>query len=863
MLKHKLRLFATIIIVLVGSANSALAQVSPNTDTSRTAATADTTLDDAKDAVLDNIPVVSLDENDGIDGSAQNLTSQVNAGRNPFINAASYNFSVVRFRIRGYDSDMFDTYINGVPMQNLDNGFSPFGLWGGLNDVFRNKQYTPGLQSINYGFGGLGGSTTIDARAFRQRKQTSITYSISNRNYNNRFAFTKSTGWNKKGWAFSISGSRRWATEGYSDGSYYDGWSFYAAVDKRINTKHILSLIAFAAPTENGRQGASTKEMMDIAGSHYYNPYWGYQNGKKRNSSVGKSFIPVGILTHEWKVNDKSNLVTAVSFSSGTRSTTALDWHNAADPRPDYYRYLPSYQLTPELAGIVYDQLRNDVNKRQINWDALYNANYGNYETVYNVNGDSGNNVYGRRSMYIVEERVIHTNRFNFNTTYNTAVSKNIDLSAGLTFESQRNHYYKKVDDLLGGDFYVDVNQFAERDFPETPSIAQNDLNNPNRILKPGDRFGYNYDINIRKSSVWAQANVKLRKINFFLVGEHSYTNFYRFGRVKPGLFPDNSFGKGAEQNFYNYSFKAGLTYLVTPHNYLFANAAYATRAPFFENAYLSPRTRDIVQDNLRNERISSFEAGYVLVAPKVKFRTTGYYTRSRYGTDVLNFYDDFARAFGNYAVSNIGKENMGIEMGTEIIVYKGLSINAAAAIGRYRYNRNQDAVFTIDNSSEVSREVPVFAKNFYLGTPQQAYNVGFYYRSPKYWWASVNFNYFDQMYLQISPVRRTTAAIDGLAPDSPEWHNIIDQRKFKGQCTLDAFVGWSILMNKHFKSLGKRTFLVFSAGVNNILNNTDIISGGFEQLRYDFAGKDPEKFSDKFFYAYGINFQATVALRF
>ncbi len=862
-MRHKkMSLLAT--LILLGFAQVVFSQVKEKKDTTGIASIDSTLLNDARENALDNVPVVSLDENDNLDGSAQNVSSQLNSGRNPFINAASFNFSAVRFRIRGYDSDLFSTNMNGVPMENLDNGFTPYGLWGGLNDVLRNKQYTPGLQSNKFAFGGMGGSTFIDTRASKQRKQTQVGYALSNRNYSNRFSITHSTGFNKKGWAFSVAGSRRWADEGFTDGTFYDGWSGYIGIDKKINDRHLLSFVAFATPTTNGRQGASVKEMLDIAGTNYYNPYWGYQNGKKRNASVAKSFQPIGILTHEWKITPKTTLLTAASYLTGSRSTTGLDWYNAADPRPDYYRYLPSYQEDPVLRQGVLDALTNDVNKRQINWDALYNANYGNVETVHNVNGIAGNSLTGHRSLYIVEERVIHTNKYNINTTLNTSLNSHIDLTAGLTYESQKNHYYKKVNDLLGGEFYLDINQFGERDFPTSPDAGQNDLNNPNRVLGVGDKFGYNYNIDIKKATAWVQTNVKLKAVDFFISAEHTYTRFQREGNVKTGLFPDNSYGKSDAHEFYNYAVKGGLTYKITQGNYFFANASYETRAPYFENAYLAPRTRDLVQTNLRSEQISSAEAGYVLIAPTVKFRATGYYTVFKHQTNVLTFYNDDARNFVNYALSNIGKEQFGVEAGAEVIVYKGLTLNAAAAIGRYRYNTTQLATTTQDNSSEIlSKDVPVYSKNYYVPTPQEAYTVGLNYRSRKYWYVNVNFNYFDQMWLDFNPVRRTAAAVSGVDPSSPNWNEILDQTRLKAQHTLDLFAGYSWLMNNRLKGLHKRTFMLFNLGVNNILNNKTIVSGGYEQLRFDFAEKNVDKFPDKRFYAYGINFFASIGLRF
>ena len=830
-----------------------------------TPAAPDTTITELlRENNVDNIPVISLNESEEGDGSSQNISSQLGAGRDPFLNAATFKFGAVRFRIRGYDADQFNTYINGAPMENLDNGFTPYGQWGGLNDVLRNRESTSGLKPASFGFGDLGGLTNFDTRASHQRKQTSINYAASNRNYNNRIMLTHSTGLNNKGWAFSVSGSRRWATEGYTDGTYYDGWSFYAGVDKRFNDRHLLSFVAFATPTESGRQGSSTTEMLQLANDNFYNPYWGYQNGKKRNASVAKSFQPIGILTHDWKITDKTTLVTAASVTTGKRSTTGLDWYNAVDPRPDYYRNLPSYQDDPVLAAQIADELRSDINKRQINWDGLYQTNYGSFDVVHNANGIAGNDVTGRRSHYIVENRVINTTKYNFNSTLNTSVTENITFTAGITYQSQKNHYYKEVDDLLGGDFYVDVNQFGERDFPTNAGAGQNDLNNPNRILGVGDKFGYNYDLNIKKGSAWIQGNFKFRKVDIFIASEHSYTSFFRKGNVKSGLFADNSYGKSATYNFYNSGIKGGLTYKINGRNYIYANGSYGSRAPFFENAFIAPRTRDFVQDNLKSEEILSTEAGYAMNAPKLKIRLNGYYTRFKNGLDVLSFYNDQYRNFVNYAISNIGKIHMGIEFGSEVKVYKGLSLNAAAAIGQYTYNTRQSATVTSDNSSvTLDKDVTVYSKDLYVPTPQQAYTIGLDYRSPKWWLVNVNFNYFNKMYLNYNPIRRTASAVSGVVEGSDQWHQIIDQTELKTQYTLDAFAGYSWLMNKKFHNLKKRTYLLFNAGVNNILNNKQIVSGGYEQLRFDFAEKNTDKFPDKRFYAYGLNFFASVGIRF
>lgn len=857
-----MRNFTLLFLLLYCTTTSAQTSQTPTSDTSRKV-TDSLIINDLKENMLDDIPLVTVDENDLGDGGGQNISSVLTAGRDPFFSAASFNFSAARFRLRGYDNDLNTTYMNGIQMDNLDNGFTPFGLWGGLNDVMRNRDVSVGLRYNTFAFGDIATSTNIDVRASRQRAQTQVGYAYSNRNYDHRVSLYHGTGISKKGWAFTFNGSFRGASEGYVPGTYYNGFSYFAAIDKRISQKHSLSLVAFAAPTENGRQGAAVGEIQELANDKYYNPNWGYQNGKVRSATVAKSNQPVFILTHDFRVSNKTSLVTAAGYFFGDRSTTALDWYNAPDPRPDSYRYLPSYQADQSQQDQVRQLFSTDIHARQINWSKLYDVNRTSVVTIHNAGGIAGNDVSGKRSRYIVEERVINTRRFNFNTVLNTRISNHVDFTAGLSYQAQKNHYYKKVDDLLGGDFYVDLNQFAEREFPSDPGANQNDLNRPNRTLKVGDAFGYDYDMTINKAATWAQGVFKFNKVDFFAAAELSDTKFWRTGNVKNGLFPNNSFGKSGVNDFTNYSVKAGVTYKVNGRNYVYVNAAYMTRAPFFENAYISARTRDFLQNNLTSETIKTIEGGYIFNAPKYKLRISGYATQFNNGFDVLTFYHDDYKNFVNYALSNIDKLYFGGELGFEAKVIPNVTVSGAASVGRYYYNSRPDAVITQDNSSAELGRTTVYQDNFRIsGTPQEAYTLGFQYRSPDFWFIGVNGNYFDQMWLAFNPIRRTYEALQDVDYKSESWNRIVDQTRLPGQFTLDLFAGYSWKLPKNF-GFKKNTFLVFNVGVNNILDNQDIVSGGYEQLRFDFSNRNVNRFPPKLFYAYGLNYFASAAFRF
>lgn len=812
--------------------------------------------------VQEEVPLSTISESD-IRESAAIVSGALSASRDAFTSAVNFTFSGARFRARGYDGREQVNYLNGMQLTDMVSGRSMFYVYSGLNDVMRAREGSYGLDPVTYGIGGIGGSSNIDSRAVRQRKQLQASYAVSNRTYENRLMLTYGSGMNSKGWAFALSGSKRWADEGYAPGSYYDGYSMFAAVDKQIGLQHTISFIALASPSEFGKSSPSVQEMYDLSGTNYYNPNWGYQQGEKRNAVVNKSFLPAFFLNYEYRVEDNATLFASVSMLNGTSKVSALDWYNAPDPRPDYYRNLPSFQTDPIIASMVYQQLKNNEAQRQINWDQLYLVNYNSYASIQNANGIAGNTVSGLRARYIVEDRVTEYQTTQGNLVYNKTL-KNIQYSAGLSMQMQNNSYYKEVNDLLGADFYVDLNQYAEQDFPDDPDALQNDLNNPNRILKEGDRFGYDYDAVLRNGAAFFQLQSQWEKFDWFAAVQLNQTSYYRNGNVKNGIFKDDSFGKSKTYSFTGYMVKTGLTYKINGRNYLFTNLANASHAPLFEDVFISARTRNQSIENPEQSKVFSVEGGYLLKAPSLKLRAVGYFTAFRDEVSTLSFYHEDFRSFVNYTLKGIDRNHSGMELAAEKKLYGGFTLSAVAAIGQYYYQSRPSATVTQDNNSEVlSNNETIYFKNLRIAAgPQQAYTFGVNYRSKKFWFVNVNFNYFDAIYINTNPARRTQAAVDLIPYSSAEWNRILSQEKVDGQFTVDVFGSWSWRLNNKFKALKRNTFVVFNLGINNLLNNQDFITNGYEQLRFDFSDRNPDKFDTKYFYAYGINYFFNITLR-
>lgn len=814
------------------------------------------------DLVLEGLTIVDdLSE----EGSTE-VGGLLTASRDPFNNAAGYVFSTSRFSPRGYDSQYGMQLLNGVPMNDLNNGYSVWSLWGGLNDVVRNQATSETMEPISAGFGGVGLSNNVLTRASQYGAQRRLTYSNSNRTYSNRAMMTLTTGEMRGGWSLALSLGRRWGNGLYSyvRGQHYDAYSYFLSLEKRLNAQHSLGLTAFAAPTRRGVASASTQEAYALVGSNFYNPNMGRQGGKWRNARERSNHEPILQLSHYFNSLDKKLTVnTTLSYRFGFNSYSSLNWYNAPDPRPDYYRYMPSYftrMADPEAqdyetAGIYEELWLSDPNTRYIDWDKIYQVNRGNNRNTYDASGNLIAS--GRKALYMIENRHNDQKELALASTASWIISPHFTLDAGFNLRHNDTDNYAEVGDLLGADYLHDIDKFAERDFGGDHDRIQIDLNHPDRIVRKGDRFGYSYRSLTNRYQVWANAKYTHRAYDAYLALSLTHTDIQRDGAYRRGLFPDNSYGKSDKLNFLDLGVKAGLTYKISGRHYLVANGAYIEQAPNFVNVFTSPRTRNSHITVPERERILSADLSYVVRLPWLRGRVTAFYTRIADKARTMSFYDDTQASFSNYALSGIATRHIGLESGFEAKLTPTLSATMALALGQYQYDSNPEYIQTIDNSNQIIDKDVVYWKGLNIsGTPQTAATLGLTYRAPWYGTFGINANYFGRNYISMSPVVRTDRGRSEL-----DARYILPERLRDG-FTVDLFAGYSWRIKRD-------VFLRFNLSVNNVLNNKRLPSSGYEQLRVrtlrDAAGESRlyAPFDSKYSYVYGTTFFFNTSLQF
>lgn len=806
--------------------------------------------------MLDDNLLVSESVLEDEEGNSQVVGALVGASDNVYYQTASYDFNVMRFRYRGYDQEYSDTYINGVNFNEPIRGRFNYSMLGGMNNAFRNRTVSLGSSVSSAGVGAIGGTTNI--RTFAKDYSPGIRASLAytNSTYYARAMFTYSTGLNSHGWAATVSAIGRYAHEGIYPGSFYNSGGLFLSLQKVINPQHSLSLTAFGAPTSRAGNSAIYEETAELAGSYRYNPNWGYQNGKKRSARVVESFDPTAILNWVWTPKMGTELNAGLGVRLSKYASSALNWYNAADPRPDYYRYLPSYYDEGSATRDLYTELwQTDESMRQINWDNLYRTNELNNLQFEQTGKEKG-------STYILENR--HSNQVNYqlNVTLNHRLNDYMTMQAGIGANHTKGMYFKTIKDLLGGMYWRDVDQFSERDFPENSQMLQNDLNNPNRRVYKGDKFGYHYDINVYKVNAWLQNRINLSKWDINYALKLSHTTFQRDGKMRNGRSPQNSYGKGVRHNFDNAGINVGAVYKADGHNNILVNAIYETRAPLADQSYISPRIKDDAISDLKSERIFSADISYMFNYRNFKGVISAYYTDMANGVKKYAFYDDRYSTFMNYVLTNVRRVYKGVEFGIAYNVTPDVILSFAGTYARYQYKNRPTGTRSFENGTSPDTTQTVYLKNYFVGgTPQQAYNVGIDWAAPNRWFFNINASWMGDSYVDISPVRHEYMPdlykmVSNEAELKELYNSITTQEKLRDAFVLNLSIGKLIYLNR-------TASMNINLNIENLLNNKKIMTGGYQQGRLDYTNMNIAKFPNKYYYGQGIRFFVNVGVRF
>ncbi len=801
------------------------------------------------------------------EGNGQNVTALTGASDNIYYKFTRYGYSPLYSNYRGVGSRYQETYINSLPMNDLIRGGFSFSQLGGMTSrAFRNNTSTIGLGASAYGFGGISGSQNFNTITDTYAPGFNGSLSYTNSNYNYRAMATYSSGLTDNGFALTISAIGRYSKEGVVPGTFYNSGGLFVSLEKVFDKKNSLTMTLWGAPTQYANGKATVQEVYDLVGDNLYNPTWGWQAGKKRSDNIREKFDPTAMLTWLHK-GEKTTLTTSAAFRWTSFARTRLNYYKANDPKPDYYKNLPSYfiygQDTPEWG--LYDYYTNLWENniggiQQIDWDAMYQANHLN-----NIQNQSLPADQKKGSSYI--QQMEHSKQFNIivGSTLNHRFTDNITFQAGLNFNYTRSSDYMTIKDLLGGEFWVDVDPFSDRDMYDPSAntdILQNDLDHPNRKVVKGDRFGYDYNIHAMKLQAWVQNQHKYAHWDINYGASFSWEEFYRFGHMRNGRAPENSLGKSKTLDFEDFAVKAGVTYKLDGRNFFTVQAQYSTDAPLISDVYISPRIKDTTIKDPKSQKTLSVDAQYNWNYRRFRGSIGAYFINMDDAVERMGFYDESLNTFCNFALNGVKRQYKGIELGMAYKILPSLTASFAGTYAKFQYKNNPMGMRSVENGLYADTEQTVYLKNYTCtSTPQLAFNIALDWQAPKMFFVNVNASYLADYYVKLAyPYHEQMPGMWEVANNTQEVEALMeayaDQPKLDNQWVLNASVGKLIYINRSLS-------LNLNLSVSNILNNKDLVINAFQQSRVDTKRYNINSFPTKLQYAQGIKVYFNVGVRF
>lgn len=711
---------------------------------------------------VSNVSNLAIQEQMG----AMQLPELLNSTPGIYATQGDGTFGDAYINIRGFGQEEVLFMINGVPVNDMENGIMYWSNFAGLSEVTRNMQVQRGLGASRLAVNSVGGTVNIVTQPSERRKGGRLETMFGNGSFRNRYRLTLNSGEMKGGWAFTFQGSRT-NGEGIRPGAYVDAWSYFFTASKTINSNHSLLLSVFGAPTDRGRAWNTNSDTYERYGSVLYNEAWGFYNGERLSVSQNKSHKPQITLMHHWVINDKLTLTTTPYLSMARVYGTA--------------RLGDAPALTSE--GLQ-------------DFEAMRAANIANSQTIENPYGSPlGSTLTGLQSRSIIEARHNDHNWFGAISNITWQVAPQTTIVTGVDVRNYTALHYGRVHHLLGGEFWLDKDLSGNFD---------NNLLIPNRIARKGDKIRYNYDGNVRWGSVFTQVEKTVGRFDAFLSGNLSRIQMWREGRFWNGDegrgYMYNSLGSSDKRVFDNYNLKGGVSFRATGRHTFFLNGGSITRAPFLRNAFVDARFSNEFLAGLKNESILSAEAGYSYRTSRLKVQANVYHSTWKDKALVNTAFVD-PQSGSRQALNGLGASHRGIESEVVFEPIPGLELNGMVSVGDWRWTSDARAVFTTDQGTQ-AEFARVYVKDLKVGNSAQTTAfLGAHYRRIKDTYFGFRANYFADLYEGFDPAERITG-----------YRQV---RKLPDYFMLDIYGGYYFPMEEFRGRLG--------FNVHNLLNDTFI----------------------------------------
>jgi iron complex outermembrane receptor protein len=663
-----------------------------------------------------------------------------------------------RVSIRGFDQRNVAVLVDGVPVNDMENGQVYWSNWDGLGDITRYMQVQRGLGASKLSIVSVGGTMNIVTKGIDSKMSISAKQEVNNYGLY-KASFGYNTGLLKGNWGVTLAGSRKWGTS-YADATFSDAWSYFFKIQKKYK-KHLFSLGANGAPQSHGqrttrlpiavidkdlssRSGVNYQESLDslagVSNSQFttptlgargikYNPNQGYINGELVNERVNYYHKPQINFTHFFEINEKMNLTTVAYLSFGKGGGTGLK-----------------------------NQTSRDTTTGLLNLQNIYNVNSTNYSSLYSTTEYVSSN-------YLRSSNNDHK-WYGLLSTYNYVINKNLSTMFGIDCRYYKGSHYQTVYNLLGGDYTID-----NSDANQPKGLG----NTSYGMKREGDKVSYNNDAIVKWGGLFGQIEYKKDKWSTFITASVNETSYQRidYFKKKDLVFADTTIDQAVgfndtvtyngskytnnskearyattdEKWFFGSTIKGGANYNIDKHHNVFFNAGYLNIAPKM-NTVFDNNNREFL--DIKNQKVYSIEIGYGYKSKKFSTNVNGYYTiwKNKPPQSTFTTLDG-----DSYNINGLDALHKGIEIDFIYKILPNLDFEGLASIGDW-INTSGSLVTIYDQDNQIVGQVDFSAKNVHVGDAAQIQLGGsLRYEIIKDLYVKLRYTYFDKNYANFDPV--------------------------------------------------------------------------------------------------------------
>ena len=506
-----------------------------------------------------------------------------------------------RINVRGFNQRNVAVMINGVPQNDMENGWVYWSNWDGVGDATSSIQMQRGLSAVNLATPSIGGTMNIITDPASHEKGGKFKQEVgeggflkSTINYNSGLINDK----------LAVSGTIvRKTGNGFIDGTWADAWAYYLGTSYAVSDDQRFELYAIGAPQRHGqnlyKQNIATYSQ-ELAGDVDGYEVTAIAEGEKFEHEAGRFF------NQNWAPVDPSYTGQQYWYMYGARTTDRYNSNLLNERENFFHKPLVNlnhfYDINDEirLSSVLY-------------WSGGSGGGTGTYGSVKRFPAIEGNNWWAsspwtwdwngeiaensanidsawsdseNRSTGILRNSINRQNTYGLISKLNYDVSEDLELQVGIDWRTAGIEHAREVRDLLGGDYYVD---FADDNAPDGKKVGL------------GDIIAYHNETTVDWLGAFIQGKYDIQKFNLYGMGGIStigYTYLDHFAVDADVVKADN---------ITTFQVKGGGVFNLDDRMSAFVNGGYVEKPPILDNVIAYDGT---VASNPDNEKFNSFEVG-------------------------------------------------------------------------------------------------------------------------------------------------------------------------------------------------------------------------------------------------------------